>query len=442
MFVPALGMVCADPLVTLVDTAVVGHVSRVQLGALGPCASVFGLVFLSSGFVGVATTGAVARARGRAGGAGAQRRADEAVSDGLCVALAVGAAWGLALVALAEPLAAACGAAGPLLEPAAAYTRVRALGAPAMAATLAMQGASLGEQDAATPLRAAAGAGALNAALDLALAPGLGVAGAAWATAASQWAGAAWYLARLRGAAGPGGRGRGPAVRAVWRGWPDRRRLAGFGAVGAALVSRNLFVVASYAAMTAVAAGQGVLAVATHQVARAVFWVLSGAAEPLGLATQSLVARDAGSPGRVAVLSRTALAAAAPLGAALALALAAVMTLAPGLFTADPAVRAGVRALAPQAAAGTVMCALLSVLDGLNVATRRMGHVPWMNLAALLGTSAYLGGVVAAGGGLGHVWWGLLVFYGIRAGINATHFLTSPRGENPFAAPDEWDALA
>lgn len=44
--IPALGSVLADPVTSLVDTALIGQVSSTQLAALSPCTAIFNLVFL------------------------------------------------------------------------------------------------------------------------------------------------------------------------------------------------------------------------------------------------------------------------------------------------------------------------------------------------------------------------------------------------------------
>lgn len=44
--IPALGSTLADPLCSLVDTALVGQVSSLQLAALSPCTAIFNLAFL------------------------------------------------------------------------------------------------------------------------------------------------------------------------------------------------------------------------------------------------------------------------------------------------------------------------------------------------------------------------------------------------------------
>ena len=62
--VPALGSLAAEPLYVLVDTAIVGHLGRSQLAALGIAATVLSFVFAIFNFLQYATTAQVARAEG------------------------------------------------------------------------------------------------------------------------------------------------------------------------------------------------------------------------------------------------------------------------------------------------------------------------------------------------------------------------------------------
>ncbi len=95
------------------------------------------------------------------------------------------------------------GARGATLESAVTYLEIRLLGAPAMLIVLASFGALRGLHDMRTPLWIALSMSGLNVAGDMLLIfgagpiPALGVAGAAWATTASQWLGAAWGVAAV-----------------------------------------------------------------------------------------------------------------------------------------------------------------------------------------------------------------------------------------------------
>ncbi|MGH3881765.1 MAG: MATE family efflux transporter, partial [Actinophytocola sp.] len=74
--VPALGVLAAEPLYLLVDTAVVGHLGAVELGGLGVAAIVLAQVSTQLTFLSYGTTARAARLHG------ADRRA-EAVGEGV-----------------------------------------------------------------------------------------------------------------------------------------------------------------------------------------------------------------------------------------------------------------------------------------------------------------------------------------------------------------------
>ena len=75
--VPALGALAAEPLYILVDTAIVGHLGRSQLAALGAAANVLSVLAMFN-FLQYGTTAQVARATGAGrdasrGGSGRRR---------------------------------------------------------------------------------------------------------------------------------------------------------------------------------------------------------------------------------------------------------------------------------------------------------------------------------------------------------------------------------
>ena len=97
---PALGALAAEPLYVLVDTAIVGHLGRPQLAALGLAAAVLGGAFTIFNFLAYGTTAVVARASG----AGQEERAARLAAQALWVALAIGLGLVVGLEATAGPL--------------------------------------------------------------------------------------------------------------------------------------------------------------------------------------------------------------------------------------------------------------------------------------------------------------------------------------------------
>ncbi|MGH8875588.1 MAG: MATE family efflux transporter, partial [Acidimicrobiia bacterium] len=84
--VPALGALAADPLVSLVDTAFVGRLGPVALGALGVDTALFSFAFLLFNFLAYGTTPFVAQAVGR----GDPDRAGRVVVEALFLAVTIG----------------------------------------------------------------------------------------------------------------------------------------------------------------------------------------------------------------------------------------------------------------------------------------------------------------------------------------------------------------
>ena len=100
--VPALGALAAEPLYLLVDTAIVGHLGRSQLAALGIAATILGGSFAIFNFLQYGTTAQVARA----GGAGESEIARRLGAQALWLSLAFGIAVSALIAILAEPLVA------------------------------------------------------------------------------------------------------------------------------------------------------------------------------------------------------------------------------------------------------------------------------------------------------------------------------------------------
>jgi hypothetical protein len=167
--VPALGMVLADPLMSLIDTACVGRVSSLQLAALGPNTALFNFAHNLFAFLGVATTNIIASNSLKAAGLDAKtlkhRRAaaERTLCNSLTLATACGLVVGTVLLTCGRTLLAGMGTAPELMQPAWEYLSFRALAAPAVLIMSVSQGACLGQQDAWTPFSVLAAAGLLNA---------------------------------------------------------------------------------------------------------------------------------------------------------------------------------------------------------------------------------------------------------------------------------------
>lgn len=403
---PALGALAADPLVSLVDTAFVGHLGAAPLAALGICTAVFGFAFLAFNFLAYGTTPLVAGAIGR----GDHEATGRLVWHALALAVGAGLAATLALQVFAVPILGVMGARGPLLEEALIYLRIRALAAPAVLIVMVGHGAFRGYQDTRTPLWVTLGLNAVNLILDPLLIFGLGwgLAGAAWATVIAQASGAAVFVALLirgTGAAAP--------VRRQRLSWAVLRPLV---RIGGDLALRVALLVGTLTLATAVAARIGTRAVAAHQVARELWLFLALIVDALAVAGQALVARYRGSgeAARAKAVSDRLLVYGVGVGVALGLAFWLGGPLLIGLFTDDPEVAAGVAALFPFVAAMQPLNALVFVWDGVFMGAERFRFLALAMAASALVGCGVIALVLPLGWGLEGVWWGVVAFMAAR----------------------------
>ena len=198
--VPALGALAAEPLYILVDTAVVGHLGREQLAALGVSAVVLTTLFAIFNFLQYGTTAQVGRASGagqeRGGAAGSERRRSGSASRSASRSQS-------AVVALAPQIVRAMGADGDTADYAVTYLRIVSLGLPAVFVTIGAQGYLRGVADLRTPFAILVAGNALNVVLNITFVYGLdwGIEGSAMATVIGQTGmGAAFVVALLRSA--------------------------------------------------------------------------------------------------------------------------------------------------------------------------------------------------------------------------------------------------
>ena len=118
--VPALGTLAADPLVSLIDTAFVGRLGKVPLGALGVAVAIFSIAFFMFNFLAYGTTPLIAGALARDD----REEVGRITGAALLLGLAIGVVLTVALIVGAEPLVRLMGAESELLEDAATRTLI------------------------------------------------------------------------------------------------------------------------------------------------------------------------------------------------------------------------------------------------------------------------------------------------------------------------------
>ncbi|CAI9103729.1 OLC1v1002267C1 [Oldenlandia corymbosa var. corymbosa] len=183
---PAVGLWLCGPLMSLIDTAVIGQGSSIELAALGP-----GTVFCDNTsyvfmFLSIATSNLVATALARQD----KEEVQHQISILLCIGLACGVFMLLFTGLFGQwAIKAFTGASNTeIITAANTYVQIRGLAWPAVLIGWVAQSASLGMKDSWGPLKALAVASAINGLGDIILCRflGYGIAGAAWATMVSQ----------------------------------------------------------------------------------------------------------------------------------------------------------------------------------------------------------------------------------------------------------------
>ncbi|GAA4855159.1 MATE family efflux transporter [Saccharopolyspora cebuensis] len=399
--VPALGVLAAEPLYVLVDTAVVGHLGAVPLAGLALGGTLFTLVSTQLTFLSYGTTARTARLHG------AGRRAD-AVAEGVQATwLGVGVGLLLFLLAqlVAEPVAELLAGPGPVADAAASWLRIALLGAPLVLITMAGNGWMRGVQDTARPLRYVLAGNGVSAVLcPIFVYPlELGLEGSAMANLVGQTIAASLFVRAL-------------VVERV----PLRPHLPTMRAqlgMGRDLVLRTLAFQVCFLSATSVAARTGAETAAAHQVVWQLWTFLSLVLDSLAIAAQSLVgaALGAGSAPRAKSIARQVTWYGLGFGAVLGVLFAALAAPLPALFTTDPGVLAEMPGawwffVALQPIAGVVFA-----LDGVFLGA---GDAAYLRTATMLSAAiGYLPMIwlsLAFDWGLPGIWTGLSAFMVLR----------------------------
>jgi putative MATE family efflux protein len=366
---PALGALAAEPLYVLVDTAIVGHLGRPQLAALGLAGAVLGGAFSIFNFLAYGTTAVVARASG----AGQQERAARLASQALWLAIAIGVALVVVLEGVAEPLLNALGAHGQSGDFALTYFRIAAVGLlPAMLA-VAGQGYLRGVSNLRRPFEIVVVANLVNIALEVLFVYGFhwGIAGSAAGTAIAQAGmGAAFVLELLR----PHADSRRPSLREI------RPMLR----IGGQIFVRTTALIAAFLAASSVAARMGDAVIGAHQIAIQLFYFLALVLDAVAIAGQVIVGRMLGAgdaDGAYASAVRM-IGWSVVLGGVFAVVLLPLAHVLPRAFSGDAAVLAQAALLWPFFAVMQPLAGAVFALDGILIGAGDTAFLMWSMLAA------------------------------------------------------------
>jgi len=366
---PALGALAAEPLYVLVDTAIVGHLGRPQLAALGLAGTVLAGTFTIFNFLTYGTTAVVARASG----ADEHERAARLAAQALWVALAIGITLLAVMEAVAEPLLRGLGGHGRSGHFALVYFRIGALGLPAALIALAGQGYLRGVSNLRRPFVIVVAANALNVVLELIFVYEFhwGVAGSAAGTAIAQAVmGVAFVTELLR----PHADTKRPSLEAMR---PMMR-------VGRQIFVRTAALYASFLVAASLCARMGDAQLGAHQIALQLFFFLALILDAVAIAGQVIVGRMLGG-GDADGAYRAALrmiAWSVVVGAGFALVLGSLSSIVPRAFSSDHAVLHQAALLWPFFALMQPLGGAVFALDGILIGASDTSYLMWSMLAA------------------------------------------------------------
>jgi putative MATE family efflux protein len=395
--VPALGALFAEPLFLAADSAIVGRLGTAELAGLSVASAVLLNAVMLCVFLTYGTTSLVAWSAG----AGDLRGALRLGMDGIWLAVAVGVILAVVGWPLTSVLVALFGTSPSATPHAEAYLQISVLGLPSMLVVLAATGVMRGLQNTRIPLLVLTVAAMVNVVLNLILVypAGLGVAGSALGTVLAQTGAALWLgglvLRRARQHATP--------LR------PSPSGIAAAAGAGVPLIARTVLLRVVVLAMTFVAAAHGDTALASHQIAFTLWFLLAMPPEAFAIAGQAMVGHAIGASDAAAARAVARRVMAWGLGSGLALALL-VIALRPvyiPLYTTDSAVRDLVFTLALVLAATQPIGAVLYVLDAVLIGAGDTRYLAWVMLIALMVFLPLAWLILATRAGVIVLWWAL-----------------------------------
>ncbi|MCD7451951.1 Protein DETOXIFICATION 44, chloroplastic [Datura stramonium] len=409
---PAALALASDPITSLVDTAFVGHLGSAELAAAGISVSIFNLIskLFNVPLLNV-TTSFVAEEQAliaKDSSPDSQSKIPlPSVSTSLLLALGLGIAEAVGLSVGSSFLMNTMGISvdSPMRVPAEQFLTMRAFGAPPVVIALAAQGTFRGFKDTKTPLYAVGAGNLLNALLSpiLIFTFGFGISGAATAAVISEYLTASILLWKLNGK--------------VLLISPDIDvgRLSQYLKSGALLIGRTLALLITTTLSTALAAREGPVPMAGHQICVEVWLAVSLLTDALALAGQALLASGVsqGNYGQAREVVYKVLQIGALTGVALGFSLFVGFGALSALFSTDSEVLAIARSGTLFVAGSQPINAIAFVLDGLYYGVSDFEFAAYSMFMIGIVSSIFL--LVAAPlFGLPGVWAGLFLFVALR----------------------------
>lgn len=418
---PAVGLWICGPLMSLIDTAVIGQGSSTELAALGP-----GTVFCDNTsyvfmFLSIATSNFVATAL-------AKEDKDE-VQRQISILLFIGLACGALMFFFTRlfgrwALTAFTGANNTdIIAAANTYVQIRGLAWPAVLVGWVAQSASLGMKDSWGPLRALAAASVINGIGDVVLCRvfNYGIAGAAWATMISQVVAGYMMIDALNK------KGYNGFTFSV----PSSDEIVEIFFLASPVFITMMSKVAFYSLLVYFATSRGIQTVAAHQVMIQIYCMCTVWGEPLSQTAQTFMPELLYGAKRNLSKARMLLKSLIMIGAVTGLVLGLIGTsipwLFPELFSADPyVIKEMHKVLIPYYLALSVTPSTHS-LEGTLLAGRDLKFIS-SSMTSIFGLGSLLLAFLGSRGfGLPACWFALVAFQWSRFSI-ALWRLTSPNG--------------
>jgi putative MATE family efflux protein len=366
---PALGALAAEPLYVLADTAIVGHLGRPQIAALGLAGTVLAGAFTIFNFLTYGTTAVVARATG----AGREEDAARLAAQALWASVGIGLVLLVGCEIVAGLLLAGLGAHGRSGHFALVYFRIAALGLPAALIALAGQGYLRGISNLRRPLEIVVAANVANLVLELLFVYGFGwgIAGSAAGTAIAQAGmGAAFVVELLRPHA--------PSRR------PSLGEMKPLFRVGRQIFVRTAALYACFLVAASVLARMGDAQIGAHQIAYELFLFIALVLDAVAIAGQVIVGRmlGAGNADGAHAAAVRMIGWSVVIGLVFAVVLAPLSHAIPRAFTDDPRVLHQAALLWPFLAVMQPLGGAVFALDGILIGAGDTRYLMWSMLAA------------------------------------------------------------
>lgn len=404
------------PLLSSVDTALMGGLSAGHLAAVGLSSMIFNFLYWNLGFLRMGTTGLTAQAFG------ASDAPEQSAILGRGAALALSLATMLLLAqyplfAAASWLASVGVAQAPLV---ADYFFIRIWAAPASLLLYVVAGWLFGQQNARYPLYIAVGANAVNiaASYGLVVGAGWGIRGVAWGTVLAQYAGLGFGIGLL---ARHYGEHLSQAPRHVRSQFGAYRRLL---RVNRDIFLRTLCLTLAFGFLFSRASADSVLALAVVTVLMQFLNWMSYAVDGFAYAAEAMVGKYLGArqPGNVRRAIRLCMVYGAGLAGLFALAYALAGEALIALFTDDVEVARLASRLSPYLVALPLVGTACYIWDGVLVgltATRSMRDTMFLSLLLYVGSYLLLRPSLDT---LPALWASLLVFLAVRGLLQTVWF--------------------